>query len=194
MEHDQAIAVQLRARGVQPADVAVVVMTHLHWDHASARVRVPRRDVRRRPPRVGRRDRAPAAPRAVSRPTSSTTRSTGARSTTRTRASTPSRPSARSVDLFGDGSVRLRVHARATRSATSRCSLRLEGREALLCGDAAYTLQHDRTATPRPLLTADEHLFGRSLKEIGRFVERTPGLVVIPGHDREAWPKLERVY
>ena len=36
MQHDQALHFQLPQRGVQPADVRVVVMTHLHIDHASA--------------------------------------------------------------------------------------------------------------------------------------------------------------
>src|SRR5688500_16354357 len=36
MERDQVVTEQLRARGVDPIDVRIVVMTHLHYDHASA--------------------------------------------------------------------------------------------------------------------------------------------------------------
>src|SRR3954464_1213767 len=36
MKPDQAAAAQLRARGVESRDIGVVVMTHLHMDHASA--------------------------------------------------------------------------------------------------------------------------------------------------------------
>ena len=44
MRPDQAVPAQLRARGVDPEDVGVIVMTHLHYDHASGRRPVPRRD------------------------------------------------------------------------------------------------------------------------------------------------------
>jgi Metallo-beta-lactamase superfamily len=36
MRPDQTVLEQLRARGIEPADVGLVVMTHLHFDHASA--------------------------------------------------------------------------------------------------------------------------------------------------------------
>jgi glyoxylase-like metal-dependent hydrolase (beta-lactamase superfamily II) len=36
VEEGEDVVSQLRARGVNPSDVAVVVMTHLHNDHASA--------------------------------------------------------------------------------------------------------------------------------------------------------------
>jgi N-acyl homoserine lactone hydrolase len=39
MRPDQTVLEQLRARGIEPADVGLVVMTHLHFDHASARTR-----------------------------------------------------------------------------------------------------------------------------------------------------------
>src|ERR1700681_2584074 len=36
MRADQTVAAQLQALGIDPADVGLVVMTHLHFDHASA--------------------------------------------------------------------------------------------------------------------------------------------------------------
>src|SRR5215211_4214752 len=36
MEPEQSASAQLRARGIEPAQVKVVIMTHLHMDHASA--------------------------------------------------------------------------------------------------------------------------------------------------------------
>ena len=36
LEHGKDAASQLRERGLAPKDVQVVVMTHLHGDHASA--------------------------------------------------------------------------------------------------------------------------------------------------------------
>ena len=60
-----------------------------------------------------------------------------------------------------------------------------DGREALLCGDAAATLAEVEggAAGEDP---ADEHLHRRSLSEIRRYVEMTPSAVVVPGHDPEA--------
>jgi N-acyl homoserine lactone hydrolase len=36
MDHDQALRFQLPERGVETADIRLVIMTHLHIDHASA--------------------------------------------------------------------------------------------------------------------------------------------------------------
>ena len=41
MEPGQAVSVQLRALGIEPAEVKVVVMTHLHSDHASGIAEFP---------------------------------------------------------------------------------------------------------------------------------------------------------
>ena len=191
MNHDQAIAVQLRARGVEPAQIGVVVMTHLHWDHASGVSEFPDATF----VVDGREWEAATRPRGSTRgyvpkqfdypfdwravdyegPSIDSFETFGA-----------------SIDLFGDGSVRLLSTPGHTVGHQS-VLLRLDGREALVCGDAAYT----RAAIDgelMPLLMADEHRFRRSLKEIRRFVERTPGLVVFPGHDAETWPRLDSLY
>jgi glyoxylase-like metal-dependent hydrolase (beta-lactamase superfamily II) len=191
MEHDQAIAIQLRARGVAPADVSLIVMTHLHWDHASGVSEFPDATF----VLDGREWEAAIQPRGAPR---------GYRLSQfdypfdwrsvdyEDEAIDSFETFGAAVDLFGDGSVRLLSTPGHTLGHQS-VLLRLRGREALLCGDAAY-LRRTIDDDVAPLLTADEHLFQRSLKEIRRFVERTPGLVVVPGHDREEWPKLESVY
>ena len=91
--------------GIQPADVEVVVMTHLHSDHASGIAEFPSRPSWSRAP-SGRRPARAGASRGTGH-ASSTTPSTGARSTS-------SRPTpdsyatfGRAFDLFGDGSVRV---------------------------------------------------------------------------------------
>jgi N-acyl homoserine lactone hydrolase len=191
MDHDQAIAVQLRARDIEPADIGVIVMTHLHWDHASAVSEFPHATY----VLDGREWEDAIRPRGV------------------TRGYLPKQfdypfdwrtvdyegseidsfeTFGASVDLFGDGSVRLLSTPGHTAGHQS-VLLRLADREVLLCGDAAYTrraIDHE----VMPLLTADEHRFRRSLREIKRFVERAPGLVVIPGHDPETWPRLDPLY
>jgi N-acyl homoserine lactone hydrolase len=191
MEHDQGIAFQLRAHGVQPADVPLVVMTHLHWDHASGVSEFPDATFV-----VDRREwEAATQPRGITRGyvTSQFDYPFDWRSVDYEGPGIDSFATfGGAVDLFGDGSVRLLSTPGHTLGHQS-VLLRLRGREALVCGDAAYT-RRTIDGDAQPLLTADEHLFRRSLKEIGRFVERTPGLVVIPGHDRDEWPKLESVY
>jgi glyoxylase-like metal-dependent hydrolase (beta-lactamase superfamily II) len=191
MEHDQAVAFQLRDRGIQPVDVGVVVMTHLHYDHASGVSEFPDAtfvlDRREWESAIG--------PRKLFR---------GYRSAHFDypfdwRAIDYESPAIDSfgtfgagVDLFGDGSVRLLSTPGHTEGHQSLL-VRLQGREALIVGDAAYTRRGIEEETI-PLVMSDEHRFRRSLREIRRFVERTPGLVVIPGHDPETWPSLDVVY
>jgi glyoxylase-like metal-dependent hydrolase (beta-lactamase superfamily II) len=71
--------------------------------------------------------------------------------------------------------------------------LRLEGREVLICGDAAYTMRTIEE-THLPYRMADEHRFRRSLREIQLYIDQTPDAVVIPGHDMPAWRRLDSVY
>jgi N-acyl homoserine lactone hydrolase len=71
--------------------------------------------------------------------------------------------------------------------------LRLAGREALIAGDAIYTLRALRESA-LPHLMADEHVFRRSLREIQLYAEQTPNALIVPGHDMTAWQALEPAY
>ncbi|MGI9080800.1 MAG: N-acyl homoserine lactonase family protein [Thermoleophilaceae bacterium] len=97
----------------------------------------------------------------------------------------------RSLDLFGDGSVRMVFTPGHT---AGHCSviLRLKGREALLTGDAAYTMQ-TISGSRLPYKMEDEHLFKRSLREIQLYLEGRPDTLVVPGHDMEAWRRLDAI-
>jgi N-acyl homoserine lactone hydrolase len=191
MEPEQALHAQLRARSVDPAGIRVVVMTHLHTDHASGVSEFPDATFV-----VDRREWDSAIePRGLARGYRAKQFDFGFdwRAIDYSAAEVDSYATfGGSVDLFGDGSVRLLSTPGHTLGHQS-VLLRLRGREALLCGDAAYmrrTIEDD----VQPLLAHDEHLFRRSLREIRRFVQQTPGLVVVPGHDADEWPKLEPVY
>jgi N-acyl homoserine lactone hydrolase len=191
MEPEQALQAQLRARGVEPSDVGVVVMTHLHSDHASGVSEFPAATFV-----VDRREWDSAIrPRGALRGYRKQqfdygfdwrTVDYGAREID------SFATFGAGVDLFDDGSVRLLATPGHTLGHQS-VLLRLRDREALLCGDAVYLRRGIDEDVP-PLLAHDEHLYWRSLKEIRRFVEQTPGLMVVPGHDPEAWPRLEPVY
>lgn len=191
MEPGQAAGAQLKARGIDPEALETVVMTHLHSDHASGVSQFPAATFV-----LDKREwDAAIRPRGDLRgyhhlqfdhafdwrtidyeaPEIDSFETFGG-----------------SVDLFGDGSIRLLSTPGHTLGHQS-VLLRLDGREALLCGDAAY-LRRTISDSVAPLITHDEHQFWRSLKEIRRFAGQTPGLLVIPGHDGEAWAALEKSY
>ena len=71
--------------------------------------------------------------------------------------------------------------------------LRLRDREALLCGDAAYTLDAIENDTV-PYIVQDEHRYRRSLREIQLYLEQTPGALVVPGHELAVMRRLDRAY
>jgi len=99
----------------------------------------------------------------------------------------------RSVDLFGDGSVRLVFTPGHSMGHVSLILRLADGRECLLCGDAACEIAtiHD---TLIPTIMADEHLFRRSLLELQQYLKPRPNTVVIPGHDPKAWAELAEAY
>ena len=71
--------------------------------------------------------------------------------------------------------------------------LRLRDREVLVAGDAIYTMRTLEEGV-LPYKMADEHHFERSLKEIQRYRERTPGALIIPGHDWDSFSALDPAY
>jgi len=181
---------QLRARGVDPSDIRVVVMTHLHNDHASGAVQFPQATFVVTSAewdaacaggfpegyRHAHYDHAfdwrtvdHAAPEAL-----------------------PYAGFERSLDLFGDGSVRL-VSTPGHTLGHQSIVLALAGAELLLTADAAYTR---RTIDEQlvPIFFADVPLYERSLAQIRDYVKQRPNAVVIAGHDAARWPQLEPVY
>ena len=184
MEPEQAIAAQLRKLGVEPRDIRVVVMTHLHMDHASAISDFTEATYVLGAGRVGRVQR-PLPDASRLRPQARRARGRVPRGHLRPRASSSYSTFGRSFDLFGDGSVRLVYtpgHSRGHQSVI----VRLKDREALLAGDAIYfldTLDHER----RGLFLDDEHNWRRSLREIQLYRRENPDALIIPCHDHELW-------
>jgi glyoxylase-like metal-dependent hydrolase (beta-lactamase superfamily II) len=191
MTREQALAAQLAQRGVAITDVTTVVMTHLHIDHASGIAELPGATFV-----VDRREWEAAGERG------GMTRGYVARQFDHAfdwRAIDYDAPEldsfasfGQSVDLFGDGSVRLLSTPGHTRGHQS-VLLRLREREALLIGDAAFT-RAALAGTAMPMILDDAHRYRRALGEIRRYLEQTPGALAIPGHDAEAWVELEPVY
>ena len=193
MDAKQAVTEQLRARGIQHTDVKLVVMTHLHIDHASAMSEFPN-----------------ATFVFSAREWEAATESRNWQHGYRTRqfdhgfdyrtldfegaAATESYATfGRSVDLLGDGSIRL-VYTPGHTHGHLSVVLRLGGgREALLAGDAIYTV-HTLKTGHRPFRIEEEHFFGRSLREIQLYAENNPDALIIPGHDMQFWRTLDAVY
>jgi glyoxylase-like metal-dependent hydrolase (beta-lactamase superfamily II) len=183
MEPAWAVPHQLRERGIDPAAIALIVMTHLHYDHASGLSAFPDATVL-----VDEREWAGAhkrggmlegfLPRLFATP--------GQQWRTLPAAS-------EEIDLFGDGLVRL-VSTPGHTAGHRSVILRLSGdRELLLTGDAAYAR---RTIDDNllPLLTHDDEAYKKSLGWVRDWVAAHPGAPVIPGHDAEAWAALDAVY
>jgi glyoxylase-like metal-dependent hydrolase (beta-lactamase superfamily II) len=191
MTPSQAVPTQLRTRGVNPDRVKYVLMTHLHYDHASGMSQFPDAtflltqrewDAAHAPFRlfhgyVTRHFDHPFAYRFLDfdsdRATSYST-------------------FGRTLDIFGDGSVRAVFTPGHTHGHMS-VVVRTASREVLIAADAVYTRRTVATGE-RPARIEDEHLFSRSLREIQLYMEQNPDSVLIPGHDMAAWQELDAIY
>jgi glyoxylase-like metal-dependent hydrolase (beta-lactamase superfamily II) len=192
LQEGQDVVSQLRERGLSPADIAVVVLTHLHNDHASAIEAFPDSHF-------------------VLSATEWEAATTG-----RFPALHHYRhshydyafdyntidfngefiesygPFGRTFDLFGDGSVRLAYTPGHTAGHIS-VVLRLPRRDFLVVGDAAYDWKQLGGET-EPTLMADAHNWRRSLRELQAYRRTYPYALMVPGHDTEFWAKLEPRY
>lgn len=188
MRPEQAVPAQLRARGLEPGDLAFVLMTHLHYDHASGVSQFPgvtfvvdatewdafgdggllqgyRHGL-------------------VEHPVEWRTVDVVADGS-------PHGPFDHTLDLLGDGSIRLLAtpgHTAGHRSLLLRTAG--EG-ELLLTGDAAYTR---RTIERRwvPLFVEDVPGYLRSLEALAAWTEQHPEAPVLCGHDPWAAGDLAR--
>ena len=192
MKPEGAVVNQLRAKGIEARNVPLVVMTHLHIDHASAMSEFPHATF------VFSSSEWEAAtePRNWQHGYRSRQFDHGFdyRTLDFEGADTDSYATfGRSFDLLGDGSIRA-VYTPGHTHGHMSVVLRLSGgREALVAGDAIYT-RHALETGHRPFRIEDEHLFGRSLREIQLYARNAPDALVIPGHDMAAWLELKPVY
>jgi glyoxylase-like metal-dependent hydrolase (beta-lactamase superfamily II) len=191
MASDEAMPDQLRARGVDPRDIKLVVMTHLHLDHASGVAQFP-----------------DATFIVTAREWEAATDGRGLRGGYVRRQFDHAfdwrtidfdgdevssyKSFGRTLDLFGDGSVRLAYTPGHTLGHMS-VVVRTASGEFLIAGDAAYAMRTIKESA-MPFGPHDEHEFRRSLKEVQRYLQQTPDAAVCPGHDLEAFRALKPVY
>jgi glyoxylase-like metal-dependent hydrolase (beta-lactamase superfamily II) len=187
------VPAQLRKRGLDPGEIPVVVMTHLHLDHSSAFSEF-------------------SGSTFVVSETEWTSAATGSmpllngyrrrhfdyafdyRAVDFDRGGIDSYASfGRCFDLFGDGSIRLAYtpgHSAGHMSVIAR----LKEHDFVIGGDATYTaaqLDGDAPPAPRPF---DAHNYRRSLQELKLFKRQYPGAIVTPGHDAEFFAGLSARY
>jgi N-acyl homoserine lactone hydrolase len=192
VKEGEDVVTQLRRRGLATTDIAVVVLTHLHEDHASAIEVFPEAQF-------------------VLSATEWEAATTGRLPLLR--GYHPSHydfafdyatvdfdseliesygPFGRSFDLFGDGAVRL-VYTPGHSEGHTSVILRLPRRDFVVVGDAAYDWKQLR-GEAEPFMLADEHNFRRSLRELQAYRRTYPYALMVPGHDPEFWEKLEDRY
>lgn len=182
---------QLRERGLDTGEIPVVVMTHLHMDHASAISEFPRSSF--------------VVSAAEWRAASSAGLTDGYRRTHYDfafeyrsvdfdRGEIGSYATfARTFDLFGDGSIRLAFtpgHSAGHLSVICR----LAQSDFVIGGDAMYLLDQLEGSAQLPPRPQDAHNFRRSLQELRLFHRQFPDAVITPGHDPEFYSRIERRY
>ncbi len=184
---------QLRALGLDPGEIPLVVMTHLHIDHTSAISEFPKSTF-------------------VVSATEWKDASSGSkpllngyhrahfdfafeyRSVDFDRAGIDSYASfGRTFDLFGDGSVRL-AYTPGHSAGHMSVVCRLKERDFVIGGDAMYVLDQLEGKVEMPPRPFDSHNFRRSLQEMRLFHSQFPDAVITPGHDADFYARVEKRY
>jgi glyoxylase-like metal-dependent hydrolase (beta-lactamase superfamily II) len=187
------VPAQLRDRGLDPGEIPVVVMTHMHLDHSSAISEFPNStfivsETEWESAATGSKPllngyRRPHFDYAFDYRTIDFNRSgIGSYATF-----------GRCFDLFGDGSIRLAFtpgHSAGHISVIAH----LATNDFVIGGDTTYTqgqLEGTAPLAPRPF---DAHNYRRSLQELKLFKREFPIAVVTPGHDPEFYAGLNARY
>ncbi|MEX2448761.1 MAG: N-acyl homoserine lactonase family protein [Solirubrobacterales bacterium] len=189
LEAGADVPAQLRERGLDPGEIPVVVMTHLHLDHSSAISEFPHSTFVVSEVEW---EAATSGPR----PALNGYRrqhfnyAFDYRTVDFDRGGIDSYSSfARCFDLFGDGSIRL-AYTPGHSAGHISVIARLTEHDFVIGGDAVYTEgQLDGSAPPAPR-PFDAHNYRRSLQELKLFRREYPGAIVTPGHDPSFYEKL----
>lgn len=181
---------QLRALGIEPDGVERVIMTHLHVDHTSGMRLLPRAEFTcSRDEWAATRKRFAAGKGYVAHHLPSESRM---RLVDFDADGEPYGAFAKTIDLLGDGSVRLISTPGHTAGHLSVLLRLAQGRQVLVIGDAAYTLRSIREEI-LPMLTDGDETFLRSMREIKAFAQSEPEATLVPTHDPSAWHELRGV-
>ena len=188
---EQSVPKRLEALGSAASAVQVVIMTHLHFDHASGISQFPNAVFV-----TGEGEWSAASrPRTVLRGYIHS-HFDFAFDFREARFGGPEVESyasfGRTIDLFGDGSIRL-CYTPGHSMGHMAVVVKLKEGEVLLAGDAAFVRRNYRELK-LPSNTADEHRCTVSLRELQLYEKQNPEGLIIPSHDTEVWSQLEDVY
>lgn len=193
LETGEDVPAQLRKRGLEPGEIPIVVMTHLHLDHSSAISEFPNSTFV-----VSESEWRFAA-------SGSNLLLNGYRRAHfdyafeyRTvdfdRANINSYAGfGRTFDLFGDGSIRLAYtpgHSPGHMSVIAH----LAQQDFVIGGDAVYMAAQIDGSEPAPPRPYDAHNMRRSLQELRLFRSQYPDAVITPGHDPDFYARIEQRY
>jgi glyoxylase-like metal-dependent hydrolase (beta-lactamase superfamily II) len=192
LEAGRDVPAQLREKGLDAGEIAVVVLTHLHLDHASAISEFGESTfvVSSREWEAATSPRIPLL--AGYRPAHYDHAFDWCTVDFEADLISSYGPFGRTFDLFGDGSVRLAFTPGHTLGHQS-VILRLPRRDFVVGGDVAFTWRQLQGG-PEPYRPADRHSWRRSLKELQAYHRAYPYAVILPGHDQALWEKLEDRY
>jgi N-acyl homoserine lactone hydrolase len=189
LEPGEDVPAQLRERGLNPNEVPVVVMTHMHSDHSSAISEFPNSTF------LLSEAEWEAAARG-SQPTLNGYRrphfdyAFDYRTLDFDRGGIDSYATfGRTFDLFGDGSIHLAYtpgHSAGHMSVV--CRLRED--DFVIGGDAMYVLAQLEGSAPMPPRPFDAHNFRRSLQELRLVHGQFPRATITPGHDPEFYSRI----
>ena len=193
LQPGEDVPAQLRSRGLDPGEIPVVVMTHLHLDHSSAISEFPRSTFVVSEPEW---NAAATGPKpfmnGYRRPHFDY--AFDYRTIDFDRSSIDSYASfGRTFDLFGDGSIRLAFtpgHSAGHISVIAR----LAADDFVIGGDAMYMLDQLEGKVAMPPRPYDAHNFRRSLQELKLFRSQFPGATITPGHDPEFYSEIAPRY
>lgn len=193
LEPGEDVPSQLRKRDLEPGEIPVVLMTHLHLDHTSAISEFPNSTFV-----VSEAEWLAAAH--GSRPTENGYRRAHFdyafeyRTVDFDRANIFSYAGfGRTFDLLGDGSIRLAFtpgHSAGHMSVICR----LAERDFVIGGDCVYLLAQLDGSEPGPPRPQDAHNYRRSLQELRLFHRQFPEAVITPGHDPDFYGRVEQRY
>jgi len=193
LEAGEDVPAQLRERGLDPGEIPIVVMTHMHLDHSSAISEFPNSTFVVSETEW---DSAATGPRPMLNGyrRAHFDYAFDYRTVDFDRGGIDSYATfGRTFDLFGDGSIRLAFtpgHSAGHISVIAH----LAKHDFVIGGDATYTraqLDGDAPAPPRPF---DRHNWRRSLQELKLFRREFPEAIVTPGHDAEFYAGVSARY
>jgi N-acyl homoserine lactone hydrolase len=190
LEPGEDLPAQLRSRRIDPKEIRTVVMTHLHFDHASGMSEFAGAQFILS-------EREWEAATSGSRPFFHGYRRAQYDYAFDYRTIDFDGPTVgsyasfgRTFDLFGDGSVRL-AYTPGHSAGHQSVICRLRDHDLVIAGDAIYTRAQLEDAPPPPR-PEDPHTWRRSLQELRLFHRQYPQAVIIPGHDPRTWPELKK--